>query len=119
VDTVFHFINTGRFFSTTARAFCDEYSNYRLIFSSLCKRLQYSWVDFFITNLDRVILTLVGFFCVISLCYFPDSFQITKGHSYDGYSIYLPSFNQFLPAIHPVGVTDLRSFLLKKLVIAP
>jgi len=45
----------------------------------------------------------------------PDFFQTTKRHLYNDYSTYMPSFIQFLPAIFPVGVTDLRSFLRKKI----
>jgi len=40
---------------------------------------------------------------------FPDSFQTTKRHSYYVYSIYMPSFNSFLEAVYPVGVTTNRS----------
>ena len=40
----------------------------------------------------------------------PDSLQTTKRHSYNGYSIYMPSFNQFLPAVYPAGMTDLQPF---------
>ena len=29
------------------------------------------------------------------------------------------SFNQFLPVVHPVDVTDLRPFLREKLIITP
>ena len=43
-----------------------------------------------------------------------DSFQTTKRHSYDGYSIYMPSFNQFLPMVYPVGVIDLRPLFTQK-----
>ena len=39
-----------------------------------------------------------------------DSFQTTKRHSYDGYSIYIAIFSSFLEGIYPVGVTDLRSY---------
>jgi len=28
-------------------------------------------------------------------------------NSHNGYSIYMPSFNQFLPVVYPEGVTDL------------
>ena len=38
-----------------------------------------------------------------------DSFQATKKHSYDGYSIYIPIFNSFYEAVYPVGVTTNRS----------
>ena len=38
-----------------------------------------------------------------------DSFQTTKRHSYDGYSIYIAIFNSFYEAIYPVGVTTNRS----------
>ena len=46
---------------------------------------------------------------------FPNSFQTTKRHSYDGSSIYMPSFNQFLPLVYPVGVKDLRPFFTRKI----
>ena len=46
---------------------------------------------------------------------FPDSFQTTKRHSYNDYSTYMPSFVQFLPAVYPVGMTDLRPFLTQKI----
>ena len=39
-----------------------------------------------------------------------DSFQTTKRHSYDGYSIYISIFNSFLQGVYPVGVTDLRLY---------
>ena len=38
-----------------------------------------------------------------------DSFQTTKRHSYDGYSIYIAIFNSFYKAVYPVGVTTNRS----------
>ena len=38
-----------------------------------------------------------------------DSFQTTKRHSYDGYSIYIAIFNLFHEAVYPVGVTTNRS----------
>ena len=38
-----------------------------------------------------------------------DSFQITKTHSYDGYSIYIAIFNSFNEAVYPVDVTTNRS----------
>ena len=37
-----------------------------------------------------------------------DSFQTTKRHSYDSYSIYIAIYSSFLQAVYPVGVTDLR-----------
>ena len=39
-----------------------------------------------------------------------DSFQTTKRHSYDGYSIYISIFNPFLQGVYPVGVTDFRPY---------
>ena len=62
-------------------------------------------------------MTQVGF-CVISpwlgfVSYlhglYLDSFQTTKRHSYDGYSIYIAIFNSFHEAVYPVGVTTNRS----------
>ena len=38
-----------------------------------------------------------------------DSFQTTKRHSYDGYSIYIAIFNSFHEAVYPVGVKTNRS----------
>ena len=38
-----------------------------------------------------------------------DSFQTTKRHSYDGYSIYIAIFNSFHEAVYPVGVTTNQS----------
>ena len=38
-----------------------------------------------------------------------DSFQTTKRHSYDGYSIYIAIFNSFHEAVYPIGVTTNRS----------
>ena len=38
-----------------------------------------------------------------------DSFQITKRHSFDGYSIYIAIFNSFHEAVYPVGVTTNQS----------
>jgi len=40
-----------------------------------------------------------------------------KRHSYDGYSIYLGSFNSFLEAVYPVGVTTNQSCFTRKLDI--
>ena len=37
-----------------------------------------------------------------------NSFQITKRHSYDGYSIYISIYNSFFQGVYPVGVTDLQ-----------
>ena len=39
-----------------------------------------------------------------------DSFQTTKRHSYDSYSIYIAIFSSFLQAVYPVVVTDLRPY---------
>ena len=39
-----------------------------------------------------------------------DSFETTKNHSYDGYSIYIAIFSSFLQWVYPVGVTDLRPY---------
>ena len=41
---------------------------------------------------------------------YPDSFQTTKRYSYDGYSIYISSFNSFLQGVYPVGMTGLRPY---------
>jgi len=72
--------------------------------------------EIFIHKFNSIILTPAGFYA-ISLCLFSDSFQTTERHSYDGYSIYMPSFNQFLAAVYPeiysLGVTDLRLFCMK------
>ena len=38
------------------------------------------------------------------------SFQTTKKHSYDGYSMYISIFNSFLQGVYPVGVTDLPPY---------
>ena len=38
-----------------------------------------------------------------------DSFQTTKTHSYNGYSIYIAIFNSLHEAVYPVGVTTNRS----------
>ena len=45
---------------------------------------------------------LVSYLCGLQ----PNSFQNTKWHSYDGYSIYMPSFNSLPQVVYPVGVTD-------------
>ena len=42
-----------------------------------------------------------------------DSFQTTKRHSYDSYSIYIAIFSSFLQGVYPVGVTDLRPFFMQ------
>ena len=39
-----------------------------------------------------------------------DSFQTTKRHSYDGYSIYIVLFNSFLQGVYPVSVTEVRPY---------
>ena len=62
---------------------------------------------------NHVILILVGF-CVISPWPFSGFLSNHKRHSYDGYSMYMPCFNQFLQAVYPVGMTDLQPFLCKK-----
>ena len=54
-------------------------------------------------------MTQVGF-CVISRWPLLDSFQTTKRHYYDSYSIYIAIFSSFLQAVYPVGVTDLRPY---------
>ena len=41
--------------------------------------------------------------------FYLDSFQTTKRHSYDGYSIYIAIFNSFHEAVYPVGVTTNQS----------
>jgi len=41
----------------------------------------------------------------------------SPGKKNDDYSSYMPSFNQFLPAVYPVGVTDLRPFLREKSIM--
>ena len=41
--------------------------------------------------------------------FYLDSFQTTKRHSYDGYSIYIAIFNSFHEAVYPVSVTTNRS----------
>ena len=41
-----------------------------------------------------------------------NSFQTTKRHSYDGYSIYITTFNSFLQGVYPVGVTDLQPYFM-------
>ena len=38
-----------------------------------------------------------------------DSFQTTKRHSYDGYSIYIAIFSVFHGVVYPVGMTTIRS----------
>ena len=58
----------------------------------------------FIHKFDCIILTQAGF-CVTSPC---DS---SKRHSYNGYSIYMPNFNQFLPVVYPVGMTVIKVHL--------
>ena len=42
-----------------------------------------------------------------------DSFQTTKRHSYDGYSIYIAIFNSFHEAVYPVGVTTNQSCFMQ------
>ena len=42
-----------------------------------------------------------------------DSFQTTKKHSYDSYSIYIAIFSSFLRGVYPVGVTDLRPYFTR------
>ena len=39
-----------------------------------------------------------------------DSFQTTKSHSYNSYSIYIAIFSSFLQGVYPVGMTDLRPY---------
>ena len=50
----------------------------------------------------KLLLDLHGFYL--------DSFQTTKRHSYDGYSIYITIFNSFLLGVYRVGMTDLRPY---------
>ena len=40
-----------------------------------------------------------------------DSFQITKRHSYDGYSKYIAIFSSILQGVYPAGVTEVQSYL--------
>ena len=42
-----------------------------------------------------------------------DSFQTTKRHSYDSYSIYIAIFSSFLKGVYSVGVTDLRPYFIE------
>ena len=42
-----------------------------------------------------------------------DSFQTTKRHSYDGYSIYISIFNSFFQGVYPVGMTDLQPYFMQ------
>ena len=44
---------------------------------------------------------------------FLDSFQTTKRHSYDDYSIYIAISSSFLQGVYPVGMTDLRPFFTR------
>ena len=39
-----------------------------------------------------------------------DSFQTTKRHSYEGYSIYIAILSSFLQGVYPVDVTDLQPY---------
>ena len=45
-----------------------------------------------------------------------DSFQTTKRHSYDSYSICIAICSSFLQAVYPVGVTDLRPYFTQIIV---
>ena len=45
-----------------------------------------------------------------------DSFQTTKRHSYDSYSIYIAIFSSFLQGVCSVGVTDLRPYFTRIIV---
>ena len=77
----------------------NDYSNYRPVQVTILTMTGFSQI--WLCNFDT------GWV----LCPFPDSFQITKRHSYDGCSIHMPSFNQFFQW----GVTDLRLFLCAKI----
>jgi len=46
--------------------------------------------------------------CVISQWSLSQFLSIHKRHSYDSYSIYMSNFNLFLPAVYPIGTTDLQ-----------
>ena len=48
----------------------------------------------------------VGYYCLYS-------FQTTRRHSYDGYSINISIFNSFFLGIYPVGVTDFRPYFMQ------
>ena len=41
------------------------------------------------------------------------TFQTTKRHSYDSYSIYIALFSSFLQGVYPVGMTDLRPYFMQ------
>ena len=42
--------------------------------------------------------------------FYLDSFQTTKRHFHDSYSIYIAIFSSFLLGVYPVGVTDLQPY---------
>ena len=39
-----------------------------------------------------------------------DSFQTTRRHSYNGYSIYIAIFTSFLQGVYPIGMTEIRPY---------
>ena len=78
-----------KFLSTTIRALYVDYCNYRYK-TQLVSKLH-----------DRLAIMQLLTECRLSyLCgLYPSSFQTTKRHSYDGYFIYIPTFNQFFQAV--------------------
>ena len=50
---------------------------------------------------------------ILTITYRYLSFQPAGKYFYDDYSTYMPSLIQFLPAVSPVGVTDLWPFMRK------
>ena len=102
-----------RFFSTTAKSFYDYYSSYKLIFSSHDLNGCGVTVRFFNSQIQPRHFDIVGCFVSYLCSLFPDSFQTTKRHSYDGYSTYMLSFNSFLQVVYPVDVTTNQSCFIQ------
>ena len=62
----------------------------------------------FVADLSTVWYRL-GFVSYLHSLYL-DSFQTTKRHSYEGYSIYIAILSSFLLGVYPVDVTDLQPY---------
>jgi len=99
-----------RFFSTSARMTTSTTDRFSVLSS---EQLQYNWVDFLFTiwlhNFDTGKVL-----CYISVVFYLIHFKPQR-QSYNGYSIYIPSFIQLLLVVYPVGMTDLRPFFTQKI----
>ena len=67
----------------------------------------YDWVNFY-SQIQTCNLDTGWVLCHISVVFFRIPFKPQKAHN-SGYSIYMPSFFQFLPLVYPAGRHDRSS----------